>query len=107
MSISRRAIIERLRVLGHSVNDKDYIQVVENFLLTEFNRSDDRSKAVFNNFASVMTYGVRDMMKVKGSSGRTGIGRVLSKPGHTVYTLQSIFPIGNTSHKSLNLGFLC
>ena len=104
MSISRRTIIERLRVLGHSVNDQDYIQVVENFLLTEFNRSDDRSKAVFNNFASVMTYAVRDMMKAKGS--RTGIGRVLSKPGHSVYTLQSIFSIWNTSHKSLNVGFL-
>ena len=92
MSISRRTIIERLRVLGHSVNDQDYIQVVENFLLNEFNRSDDRSKAVFNNFASVMTYAVRDMMKAKGSShSRTSIGRVLSKSGHTVYTLSKYF----------------
>ena len=92
MSISRRTIIERLRVLGHSVNDQDYIQVVENFLLNEFNRSDDRSKAVFNNFASVMTYAVRDMMKTKGSShSRTSIARVLSKSGHTVYTLSKYF----------------
>ena len=89
MSISRRVIIERLRVLGHSPNDQDFIEVVENFLLTEFNRSDDRSKAVFNNFASVMTYAVRDMMKAKGS--RTGIGRVLSKPGHTVKTHSKYF----------------